>query len=262
MEITSVNNEKIKNIKKLYNKKERIKQNKYIIEGIKIVEEAYLAKEVIELIIICESIYNNVGINKNVTDKLVKELSDKVMYVSENVFNSLSETVTPQGIMAVVEINKKSNEFSEDILFLDRVQDLGNIGTILRTARAFGFNTVILNKGCGDIYNSKVIRSAMGNIFKLNILVLEDLGIELLNELKEKGYSIYVTTLDNSKSIYEIEFNKKKVIIMGNEANGVCDEIIELANFNITIPMQDNTESLNVGIATGIVLSEIRRKQI
>lgn len=260
MEITSVNNEKIKNIKKLYNKKDRIKENKYIIEGIKIVEEAYLANQAFDSIIICLDIYNNVGINKSVTDKLINELEEKITYVSENVFKSLSDTVTPQGIMAVLKINEDINEFTQDILFLDRVQDAGNIGTILRTARAFGFNTVILNKGCGDIYNSKVIRSAMGNIFKLNILTLEDLGVKLLNNLKQKGYLIYVTSLDNAKSIYDIDYSYNKVIVVGNEANGVCEELIKLSNENITIPMQDNTESLNVGIATGIVLSEIRRK--
>ena len=261
MEIKSVNNDRVKSIKKLYNKKDRIKEGKYIIEGVKIIEEAFLANEVFDTIVICESIYNNLGIDKSITDKLISKQIDKAIYVSENVFKALSETVTPQGIMAVLEIKSKDINYTDDILFLDRVQDSGNIGTILRTARAFGFNTVVLNKGCGDIYNSKVIRSAMGNIFKLNILLLDDFGNDILNKLKKEGYKLYVSTLDNANSIYNTKFDSKKIIVVGNEANGVCDEIINLADENITIPMENETESLNVGIATGIILSEIRRRR-
>ncbi len=263
MIISSVNNEKIKEIKKLNMKKYRNENKKYIIEGIKIIEEAYLSNQLFDNIVMCEQLYNSTNINKENITKLLNDNEDKIIYVTENVFQSMCDTVSPQGIIAVVCMKENNIEITDNnIVFLDGLQDLGNIGTIIRTASAFSFNTVILNENCVDIYNPKLIRSTMGNIFKINCLQLYDNGINILNDLKQKGYVIYETTLDNSEDVYSVKFNDKKILIMGNEANGISNEILQLSDENIVIPMDNNTESLNVSIATGIIMSEIRRKEL
>lgn len=266
--ITSVTNEHIKEIKKLYDKKYRQLNNKYVIEGIKIIEEAYLQNQEFDTIVICNELFDSVNINKIIIEKLISKYTDKVMYVDKKVFNTICDTETPQGILAVLKINIHNlvcvtNPKNCNILFLDNIQDAGNIGTILRSARAFGFHSVILNKGCIDVYNPKVVRASMGNIFSLNIVQLENEGVDVLLDLKKNKYVIYETTLDNSISIYDVsKYNDKKVLIIGNEANGIQKSILDIADVNILIPMLNNTESLNVGVAASIAMSEIQRRNI
>lgn len=261
MIITSTNNETIKNIKKLNDKKYRDKENMYIIEGIKIIEEAYKADQEFVYIIICNEILNKITIEKKYINSLIEKYEEKIIFVTEKVFKTISDTVTPQGIIAVLKKNTHFNfKLENNILFLDRVQDSGNLGTIIRTAKAFNFNTIILNEGCADPYNSKVLRSTMGNIFKLNIITVNNNGIDIINNLKNDGYGVYATALNNSTNIDKVKFDEKKIIVMGNEANGVSDEILDISENKILIPMSNDTESLNVAIATGIVLYEISKK--
>ncbi len=260
MIITSINNETIKSIKKLNEKKYRDKENKYIIEGIKIVEEAYKTKQQFSYVIICEEILNKTSIDKTYITYLINQESNKVIYVSEKVFKYLTDTITPQGILAVLEKNNNIDKFiNNNILFLDRVQDSGNLGTIIRTAKAFGFNNIILNEGCADPYNSKVLRSTMGNIFSINLSILNDNGVDILERLKDDGYSIYLATLKDSTEISKVKFKDKKVIVMGNEANGISAEILNISENKILIPMENDTESLNVAIATAIILYESKK---
>lgn len=262
MIITSINNETIKLIKKLNEKKYRDKENKYIIEGIKIIEEAYKTKQKFEHIIICEELLNKTAIDKSYINDLVIKEKNNLIYVCEKVFKYLTDTITPQGILAVLGKNKDKYIITDNnVLFLDKVQDSGNLGTIIRTAKAFGYNSIILNEGCADPYNPKVLRSTMGNIFSLNLVILNDNGIDILNKLKDDQYTIYATALKDSIEISKIKFNDKKVLIMGNEANGITDDILNISDNKILIPMDNNTESLNVAIATAIVLYETKRKK-
>lgn len=264
--ITSISNERIKEIKKLYDKKYREMNKKYIVEGIKIIEEAYLQKQNFENIVICQEMLDSVNIDKEVLKDVIGENSEKILYVDQKVFKTISDTQTPQGIIAV--LKQKHNNFlcttnnkNANILFLDSVQDPGNLGTIFRSARAFGFNTVILNKGCSDPYNPKVIRASMGNIFSLHILQADDEGIDTIINLKKNEYTIYGTTLKNSISIYDVvKFNDKKVLVVGNEANGIQKSIEELLDTSIVIPMLNQTESLNVAVATSIVMAQMARE--
>lgn len=265
--ITSVTNERIKEIKKLYDKKYRQLNKKYIIEGIKIIQEAYLQNQLFDNIIICEELYNSVNINKEIIYKVLSENKDKIIYVDSKVFDNICDTETPQGIIAVLQIDINNllcvtNPKNTNILFLDNIQDAGNMGTILRSARAFGFNTIMINKGSIDIYNPKVIRASMGNIFSLHILQLDDKGIDILEALKNKGYTIYETVLENGSSIYDIEYTDKKVIVIGNEANGVSEEIQSVSDENIFIPMSNDTESLNAGVAASIVMADVQRRSL
>lgn len=261
--ITSVTNERIKEIRKLYDKKYRRLNQKYIIEGIKIIEEAYIQNQIFDTIAICKELYDNISIDKQIVQKCLEENKENIIYVDKKVFNTICDTQTPQGIICIVNIDVNKNILlnNENILFLDNIQDAGNLGTIIRSARAFGFNQIIINKGSIDVYNPKVVRASMGNIFLLDILQLEDEGVETLDLLKEKGYTVYVTTFDNAQSIYDIEYLAKKVIVIGNEANGVTKDILQASDQKIYIPMLNNTESLNAGVAASIIMCDVQRKK-
>ena len=177
------------------------------------------------------------------------------IYVSKKVFASISDVNTPQGILAVIKkcSSKEEISYNEDIiLVLDAIADPGNLGTILRTADSVNLKQIILSQNCADPYNPKVVRSTMGAIFRLNIIESKNI-IETLKEIKKNKYKIVVTSLQTNESIYEIDYNKKAIII-GNEANGAANE-------KIKIPMLGKTESLNAAVATGVILYEyVRRK--
>lgn len=258
MVISSSSNERIKDIKKLYEKKYRLELNQYVVEGVKILEEAILSNQKILSLVVCEELLSSVSIDKSVVSSYIAENDSIVISVTENVFDSISDTKNPQGILAVLEFNRSEKEITDNVIFLDNIQDPGNVGTIIRSAMAFGFNTVVLNKGCVDIYNQKVLRATMGNVFKANILVLKDDGIDWLTNIK-KTHTVYASLLVNAKSIYDVEYTTKKVLIVGNEANGIMHDIMMLSDSNIVIPMHENVESLNVSNAASIIMAEMAK---
>lgn len=258
--ITSKDNELVKNIKKLKEKKFRDNNNQFIIEGIKLVAEAIEEKADIENIIVCEDCINNESIDK----KLLYEIARyKCIYVTEKIFNTLSDVSNPQGILAV--INRKTDniniDYSEDfIVVLDGIQDPGNLGTILRTIDSAGLKQIVISKETADPYNPKVVRSTMGGIFRVNIVRTNNI-IKTLKEMKDNGFEVVVTSLDTNNNIYNIQYNKK-VVVIGNEANGVSKEVQDLADKKVKIPMLGKTESLNAGVAAGIMIYEYVRGKI
>ena len=165
--------------------------------------------------------------------------------------------------MAIIEKNNKDKEinYNEDIIVaLDDIQDPGNLGTILRTVDSIGLSQILVSKGTADPYNPKVVRSTMGAIYRVKVIECDNLK-ETLKEIKKNKFKILVTSLDDSKSVYDIKYYKK-VIIIGNEANGVEEDIVKLADEKIKIPMLGKTESLNASVATGVVLYEYVRQKI
>lgn len=257
--ITSKDNEIIKNIKKLKEKKYRDQSNEYIIEGIKLVQEAIEEKAKIDKIVVCEDCENDGSIEKSLLYELAKY---DCIYVTKKVFDSITDVTNPQGILAIIERkNVKDINYSDDIIVvLDGIQDPGNLGTILRTVDSANLKQIILSQKTADPYNPKVVRSTMGAIFRLNIIQSEDI-ISTLKEIKKNKYKITSTSLEESKSVYEIDYNKK-VIVIGNEANGVSKEVLEMSDEKIRIPMLGKTESLNAAVATGIVVYEYVRRKI
>lgn len=258
--ISSKGNEYIKHIKKLKDKKYRDLNNEYIIEGIKLIEEAIKEKEAIKQIIICEDCEKTEVIPKELMYEIAKY---ECVYVTKEVFETITNVIVPQGIIAVLEKNNGKQEIKYDeelIIALDDIQDPGNLGTILRTVDSVGITQILVSKGTADVFNPKVVRSTMGAIFRVKIIECEDL-IETLQKIKNEGYEIIVTSLQTNKSIYDIKYNKK-VIVMGNEANGVSKDIQGIANKKVKIPMIGNTESLNVSVATGIILYEYVRQKM
>ena len=258
--ITSKENELIKSIKKLKEKKYRDMYSKYIIEGIKLIEEAIQEKAEIEHIVICEDCLNQGSIDK----KLMYEIAKMdCIYVDSKIFNILTDVSNPQGILAVVKNNneeKKVNYDEEIIVVLDGIQDPGNLGTILRTVDSANLKQIIISKDTADVYNSKVVRSTMGAIFRVNVIKSKNL-VQDLTKIKEKGFEIIVTSLNTNKSVYDINYNKK-VIVIGNEANGVSKEVQEIADEKVKIPMLGKTESLNASVAAGIMIYEYVRNKI
>jgi len=253
--ITSKDNEYIKEIKKLQEKKYRDLYKKFIVEGNRIIEDAIKEKANIETIVICEDCV------KNLDKKLMYEIAKyNCLYVSEKVFNSLTDVTNPQGILAVVSINRNKNEieYLDDIIVvLDGIQDPGNLGTILRTVDSADLKQIIVSENTADCYNPKVVRSTMGGIFRVNVIKSDNLVKDLL-EIKKQGFDVVVSSLDTEKSVYDIKFSKK-VIVIGNEANGVSKDIMEIADIKAKIPMLGKTESLNASVAAGIFIYEYVR---
>ena len=257
--ISSKENELIKHIKKLKDKKERDISNEYVIEGIKLIQEAIQENVNIKQIIVCDDCDKTESMPKDLMYEIAKY---DCIYVTKKIFKYISEVQEPQGILAVIEKNNLDREidYSQDIIVaLDDVQDPGNLGTILRTVDSIGLTQILVSKGTADSYNPKVVRSTMGAIFRIKIIECEDLE-KTLKEIKKHKFKVVVTSLQTENSIYEINYNKK-VIVIGNEAKGVEKNIQELADEKIKIPMLGKTESLNASVATGIVLYEYVRQK-
>lgn len=250
MVITSKDNEIVKHIRKLRDKKSRDEFGEFVIEGVKMIEEAVREKAKIKMVVVCEETSQD-PIQKDVLYKIAKE---KLVYVNSKVFKMLTDVTTPQGILAVVEKNNQNEiDFSKDLyLVLDNIQDPGNMGTILRTADSIALTQIIVPKGNADPYNPKVVRSTMGAIFRVNVIEVEDLA-KTIKEMKKHKLQIFATDLATNDTIYDVNY-KKSVIVIGNEGNGVSKEILELADKRIKIPMPGKTESLNAAVATGIIL--------
>ena len=258
--ISSKDNELVKHIKKLKDKKYRDESNEYIIEGVKLIEEAVKENVKIKKIIVCEDTTRTYEIPTNVMLEIAKY---ECIYVTDKIFTSITQVTNPQGIMAIIEKNTENTEidYSQDIIVvLDDVQDPGNLGTILRTVDSIGLNQIIVSKDTADAFNPKVVRSTMGAIFRIKIIEVEDLK-QMIKEMKKHHYKLMVTSLQTEDSIYDIDFNKK-IIVIGNESNGVSQEIQDMADEKAKIPMLGKTESLNASVAAGIVMYEYVRQKL
>ena len=237
---SSISNDKIKKLKKLNSKKYRDLNGLFLVDGEHLVREAYNSGYLEELILLEGASFN---------------LDVKTSYVTSDVMKYISDLDSPNGIMGVC--RKKDSKLSGDrIVILDDIQDPGNLGTIIRSCVAFNVDTLVMSSGCVDLYNPKVIRSTQGMLFKLNIIVVSDID-KFVNDLKCKNYKIYSTKVNGGNSLKSIEKSSRFAIIMGNEGNGVRASLNELADSYIYIDMNASCESLNVGVATSIILYEL-----
>ncbi len=253
VKIESAANAVYKHIKKLHSKSGRTKFSQYLAEGKRAVSDALANGADVECVVVCDGVDFEPG-------------GVKVYVLSEKLFDSLKLTVNSQGILAVMNYTLKTtdemdfNSYS-NILYLDAVTDPGNMGTILRSADALGADAVILGEGCVDIFNPKVVRSSMASI--LNVPVFADENYECTFERMENGGFQIIATLPRAEKLCcDADFEKKTVLVMGNEANGIRDEIIGRCNFGVKIPMLERTESLNVATATTVMLYEIMRYKL
>ena len=258
--ISSKDNELIKHIKKLKDKKHRDESNEYIVEGVKLIEEAVKENATIKKIIICEDTTRTYEIPTNVMLEIAKY---ECIYVTNKIFASITQVTNPQGIMAIVEKSPANTEidYAQDIIIaLDDVQDPGNLGTILRTVDSIGLKQIIVSKGTADAFNPKVVRSTMGAVFRIKVIETENLQ-ETIKTMKKHHFKLMVTSLQTDNSIYDIDFNKR-IIVIGNESNGVSKEIQDMADEKAKIPMLGKAESLNASVAAGIVMYEYVRQKM
>lgn len=260
--ITSKSNEKVKFIKSLNEKKFRQKYNCFYLEGIKVVEEVINSDKAIDILFIAYS--DEILSELNGGRRLLKiinyvETDDNinVLNISKNIFESLTDTVSTQGVLVVLKIKEYNLEDilrkEDNIILLDKIQDAGNLGTIIRTCDAFDVKTILCTRGTVDVYSQKVLRSTMGSILREKIIYIEN---EKLNILKKFGFKLMGTSLGANNNLEDIKFPSKKVFVFGNEANGVSKEIEENCDKLLKISMSNSAESLNVGISVGIVLYE------
>ncbi|MFV0561381.1 MAG: TrmH family RNA methyltransferase [Enterococcus sp.] len=247
-EIQSTKNTLIKQLKKLHKKKQRIEEQKYLLEGFHLIEEAFGADQTIEMLFVTQRGQKEWG--TWITTHAIAE----VYLVSDEVMASVSDLPTPQGILAVMQMNTAEQPiFTGHWLLLDNVQDPGNVGTMIRTADAAGFTGVVLGTGTADMYSTKVLRSMQGSNYHLPIIQQEIQ--DLLPRLKEQEYKIYGTELnEEALPLQEVHPTAKVALIMGNEGQGVTKELLEQTDNNIYIPIYGKAESLNVGVAAGILM--------
>ncbi len=256
--IESKDNNLFKETRRLKERKNRTKASRYIIEGFRLVQEAFKAGLNIEYLIVTSD-------GKEKIDSYLKEYLNKDMKIYEMtnaLFNELISTEKPQGIVAVVHMNEKPLELDGSFYLLcDKVQDPGNLGTIIRTAHAVKADGIILTKGTVDIYNEKTIRSTMGSLFYVPVHYDDD-NMTLVKSLKAKNFKIVVTSLDTDKDFFQENLKGNVLLTVGNEGNGVSDEVYEMADTKVKIPMPGNAESLNVAIATSVIMYEKIRQDL
>lgn len=261
--ITSKANSTIVKIAKLMNKKDRKEAKLFTLDGIKLFLEAYKFNAKIRYVILKNDVNFSEEIVEKINDLLTKNMT--LLCVSEAVFSKLTEENAPQGIITVCEFLEnhryscleKFGLENEKIVILESLRDPGNVGAILRNAAAFGIDRLVLSSDCADIYSQKVIRSAMGAIFKVKIDVVPSV-VEAIEALKAQGRRAVATTLrDNSIKLGKGTILKEDVFVIGNEGHGVSDEAISVSDETMFIPMCKNTESLNASVAAAILMWEI-----
>lgn len=256
LEITSSKNKIIKEIKGLHKRKSRWDRQLFIVEGIKIVEEAIFNEIDLKYIVYTEKLLDSEeGL------RFFESIQDKknLIKTTDGILKEIADTENPQGVIGLVSFKKRSIDHIFEsghsfFLYLDEVQDPGNMGTIIRSGDAFNLDGIIVGKGSVDPYNPKVVRSTMGSIFRVPLYFpQEDLGF--LKLAKEKGIKLITTSLEGDQ-LDQLDFSGKFLIIIGNEAKGVKKEIVNLSDISSKIPMPGEAESLNAGVAASIMMYE------
>lgn len=269
--ITSSANQTVRLIKKLKDKKYRDAENAYLIEGPNLLSDAIRNKEDIIAVVISSEFQEKENSEEitEISGFNIEEVAQIVLSVTPEIFKSLSDTLTPQGIVAVVKkrqspllknIDEQSSCHNNNrYIILDELQDPGNVGTIIRTAEAAGFTGIIAVKGTADIYSSKVIRAAAGSLFRIDILESENRE-ETLKFAKDNEIKLYACDGNAEQEYTDIDLTDSIGLVIGNEGNGVSDFFMSQCE-KIKIPMSEATESLNASVAAGIIIYESVRQR-
>lgn len=243
MIITSLDNKKIKKYILLKNSRERKKEGLFLVEGMHLCIEAN-KYDLLEDILLLEG------------SELPFEYNKEITYVTESILKKVSTLTNPSNIIGVCKIKNNKNIIGNRLLLLDDIQDPGNLGTIIRSSNAFNIDTIILSNNSVDIYNDKVLRASQGMIFKMNIFY-DDLE-DIINKLKKDNYPILGTDVNCGNDVHNKKYSKF-ALIMGNEGHGISDKIKKMCDENLYIKMNSDCESLNVAVATSILLYELDR---
>ena len=265
----------IKEIEGLQKRRNRQNSGCFFLEGYRAVTEAILSGATIIQLVATETFVKTQDwqqIKKNYSSAYNKNAELVLLQVGDKSFARLSETVTPQGVGAVIkmpqvsldDVVKGATETTKEgrfgLVVLENLQDPGNMGTVIRTADASGFYGIICSKDTVDVYNSKVLRSTVGSMFRLPIVQSHFTGAEIAEHLKSQGFETVAAHPRGGESLFDAEFGKMSAVCIGNEAGGLTDEIIAACNKTVTIPMPGGTESLNASVAAALMMYEVRRK--
>ncbi|MBQ7411602.1 MAG: RNA methyltransferase [Clostridia bacterium] len=265
--ISGKSNATITEISKLSNKKHRMLSKLFVCDGIKLFNEAVQFGAKIKYIVLD----NLVELEENVIFNVKKCASNgaKILCVEKHIFDKLTSENAPQGIITVCEFYDEKHTFSANVknedfcqkslVILESVRDPGNIGTILRNAVALGIDKLILSSDCADIYSPKVVRSSMGAIFKIEIQIVDNL-CECINAIKKCGRRVLAAAINDKALILgKDKVSRDDVVVLGNEGHGISQAVIDECSDMIFIPMKGNTESLNVAMASAIIMWEISK---
>lgn len=239
--ITSLDNQKIKYLNKLKEKKFRDEEGLFLIEGKHLVTEAFNSGALKEIYVLKDEDFY---------------LDTKITYVDEKVMRKVSQLISPSSVIGIA-YKFKPHDYKNRLLLLDNIQDPGNLGTILRSAKAFNIDTVVLNTNSVDLYNDKVIRASEGMIFKIDV-IRRDLN-ELIKELEVNNYEIFGTDVVDGTVLKDINVPTKYAIVIGNEGQGISENLKKLIKKNIYIPMNRDVESLNASVAASIIMYEMSK---
>ena len=260
--ITSTGNARVKQLVTWQKKrKARDEEGVYIVEGIRMYREAPRAQ--VREVYVSEQFYSRYG-----EELGLSAWGRQMEILSDHVFSHVSDTKTPQGILAIVkrlnytmnDLMQMKNQKAPHLVVLDNLQDPGNLGTIFRTAEAAGVTGILLSKDCVDVYNPKVIRSTMGAVFRMPFLYVEDLP-EKIKELQKEGIKTYAAHLRGENAYDEEDYTTGCAFLIGNEGNGLRDEVADCADCLIRIPMEGEAESLNAAVAAAVLMFEAGRQR-
>lgn len=243
-QITSAQNSKIKNANKLKKKRDRDKTGQALIEGIHLIEEAYQSGIVIKQLFVIEP---------NRTDEALKDYAEETFEINMKVAESLSGTITPQGFFAVIEKPKYDVTQAKQVLLIDRIQDPGNLGTLIRTSDAAGIDLIVMEKGTADPYQDKVLRASQGSVFHIPVITTD-----LKTFIADFNGPVYGTALENAQPYKEVASQDIFALLLGNEGEGVNKALLNETSQNLTIPIYGKAESLNVAIAGSILLYHLK----
>lgn len=243
-QITSAQNSKIKNANKLKKKRDRDKTGQALIEGIHLIEEAYQSGIVIKQLFVIEP---------NRTDEALKDYAEETFEINMKVAESLSGTITPQGFFAVIEKTKYDVTQAKQVLLIDRIQDPGNLGTLIRTSDAAGIDLIVMEKGTADPYQDKVLRASQGSVFHIPVITAD-----LKTFIADFNGPVYGTALENAQPYKEVASQDIFALLLGNEGEGVNKALLNETSQNLTIPIYGKAESLNVAIAGSILLYHLK----
>lgn len=259
--ITSTSNGRIKRLVNLKKKRKNREEEKvFLVEGIRMFREVPAKK--LREVYVSEAFYQK---EKQAVDEAVQNSGAAFEMLSDTVFSHVSDTKTPQGVLCVVEqmlhpAEEVLQAENPHLLVLDNLQDPGNLGTIVRTAEGAGVTGIVMSADCVDIYNPKVIRSTMGSVYRMPFCYVEDLEA-MIAEMKERGILTYAAHLSESVDYDRADYRKPCAFLIGNEGNGLREEIADAADQYIKIPMCGQVESLNAAIAAAVLMFEVRRQR-
>lgn len=264
--ITSMSNPQIKKVQQLLKKaRTRREEGLFVAEGIKMFGEAPADR--VQKVYAAASFAEKEEFHRILEEKGLDKHSDKVEIVDDKVFKSLSDTVTPQGVLCLISMKNWSlEEILEGVenpllMILEDLQDPGNLGTIIRTGEGAGITGVILSRTSVDVFNPKVIRSTMGSVYRVPVLYVDSIEKEVLSVLKTHEITTYAAHLKGKNNYDQEDYGKGTAFFIGNEGNGLTDSLTACADTLIKIPMEGQVESLNAAMASGILMYEAARQR-